>query len=312
MTTVDGNGRESRTRLQSLGEPGLDFVIGGPASPPPWLARTEEHRWYSVIDRDDAIYVQVNEFEENPVTPYGDFVAETIAAARAAGVSRYVIDLRHNSGGIGAWVTPFVTGLANSEFNEYGRLFVLMGRTTFSAAQFFLHKFEEFTHAVFVGEPSGASPSHFGDARRIVLENSGLTLRVSTIYWHSWLANDFRTAISPHIPAPIASAHFFGGKDPVLDAALRYDPPGSLALQIEEQFRLENNQNALLLYQRYMSDGTIRNHKSAIPELMVMADRLAGDGFVRPAYFVWFLANQSYPGDPDIESGLARAESLIQ
>ena len=69
----------------------------------------------------------------NPVTPYGDFVAETIAAAQEAGVSRFVIDLRHNSGGIGTWVTPFVTGLGKSEFNEYGRLFVLVGRNTFSA-----------------------------------------------------------------------------------------------------------------------------------------------------------------------------------
>ncbi|MDH3587866.1 MAG: S41 family peptidase [Gammaproteobacteria bacterium] len=312
LTTVDHTGHELTTALQTLNDPKQSFVSDAPPSLPLWLARRSEYRWYEILSDSDAIYVQVNEFEENPATPYGDFVAETLEAARKAGVSRYVIDLRHNFGGVGAWVTSFVTGLGSSEFNEYGRLYVLVGRTTFSAAQFFMHKFEELTYAMFVGEPSGAKPSHFGDGRRIVLENSGLTLRVSTIYWHSWLTNDFRAAINPHLSAPISSSDYFNGFDPVLDAALRYKVPGSLAMQINEQFRQGKNQNALLLFQRYMSDGRIRNHKKVIPDLLAMADKLVEDGLVQPGYFVYFLANASYPNDPDIESGLARIKGQMK
>ncbi|MDH3645674.1 MAG: hypothetical protein OER80_02775 [Gammaproteobacteria bacterium] len=312
LTTVDNAGTESKTSLKTLNELGKNFVSSTPSSLPLWLAKTDEYRWYRLLPDHDAIYVQVNQFEEKPVTPYGDFVAETIAAAQVAGVSRFVIDLRHNSGGIGAWVTPFVTGLGGSEFNKYGRLFVLVGRNTFSAAQHFMHKFEEFTHAIFVGEQSGAKPSHFGDAKRIVLKNSGLTLRVSTIYWHSWLANDFRSAINPHISAPITSSDYFDGVDPVLDAALQYEAPGSLALQINEQFRQGHNQNALLLYQRYLSDGTIRDHRHAIPDLLTMADELVTDGLIKQGYFIYFLANSTYAGDPKIEKGLARIEALMK
>ena len=312
LTTLATDGTGSATALETLTADGSPFVSGTPEPAPTWLANRDAYRWYRVMPDDDAIYVQINEFEENPVAPYGDFVAETLAAAREAGVSRYVVDLRHNSGGIGAWVTPFVTGLAGSEYDEYGRLFVLVGRTTFSAAQFFMHKFEEFTYAMFVGEPSGAKPSHFGDARRVVLENSGLSARISTIYWHSWLANDFRDAIQPHISAPMSSADYFAGRDPALTAALSYAAPATLAAQIEEQFRLEKNQNALLLFGRYMSDASIGNHREAIPGLLAMADRLVDDGLVRQAYFVYFLANASYPGDPDVEAGLERIQALLE
>ena len=175
-----------------------------------------------------------------------------------------------------------------------------------------MHKFEEFTYAMFVGEQSGAKPSHFGDGRRVVLENSGLTLRVSTIYWHSWLANDFRDAINPHISAALSSGDYFNGRDPVLDAALQYEAPDTLALQIEEQFRQGKNQNALLLYQRYMADGTIRNHKQAVPDLLAMADRLVQDEMVRPGYFIYFLADRTFPGDPEIESGLSKVQGLME
>ncbi len=311
LHTVDANGNELRTRLRGLDRPGTGLIHGLPANLPHWLARPKEYQWYEVLQANDAIYVQVNEFEEMPDPPYATFVAETLAAARKAGVSRYVLDLRHNFGGIGAWVTPFVNGLGTSEFNRYGQLYVLTGRTTFSAAQLLLHRFEELTYAMFVGEPSGAKPSHFGDARRIVLEHSGLTLRVSTIYWHSWLANDFRDAIAPHIDAPLRASDWFSGHDPALAAALAYVPPPDLATQMEEQFRQEKNQNALLLFQRYITDGRIASMRDAVAGLHAMADRLAEDGLHRPAYFVYLLTDRSFPGNPQTEAGLERTGKLV-
>jgi hypothetical protein len=310
LTTRSPDGEEVETQLKALASPGRDFDDGLPDALPAWQRHRDKYRWYEVRPDDDAIYVQVNQFEEQPVRPYGEFVAKTIAAARDAGVSHYIIDLRHNSGGIGAWVTPFVTGLSRSEFNEYGRLFVLMGRTTFSAAQHFLHKFEELSYAAFVGEPSGAKPSHYGDGERVVLENSGITIRVSTIYWHSWLANDFRDAIKPHLPVKVVAADYFEGKDPVLTAAIEYEAPNTLAMQIDEQFRLGANQNALLLFTRFMSDGTRTDHESVVPSLRAMADLLVEDGYVRPGYFVYFLTNRTFPGDPITEAGLERLQAL--
>ena len=54
-----------------------------------------------------------------------------------------------------------------------------------------------------------------------------------------------------------------------------------------------------------MSDGTLADHEHVVPELRSMADRLAKDGYVRPAYFVYFLVNRTFPGDSTTEAGLA-------
>ena len=46
-----------------------------------------------------------------------------------------------------------------------------------------MHDLEEYTDAVFVGEPSAGKPNSYGDSRTITLPNSGITVRVSIYYW---------------------------------------------------------------------------------------------------------------------------------
>jgi hypothetical protein len=312
IVTSDSLGRVRETNLATLSAPPAEWIDGMASPAPLWMRDQETSQWFEALPSSDVIYVQVNRFEESPPRPYSEFVAETLAAARDAGVSKYVLDLRHNSGGAGTWTLPFIRGLVQSEFNRYGRLYVLIGRTTFSASELLLHQLEALSYSIFVGEASGAKPSHFGDAKRVVLDNSGLTLRVSTIYWQSWIANDFRDAITPHIKATISSADWFKGHDPALEAAISYGAPTGLAAQMEALFREGENQNALLLYQRYETDPSYPELRSAIPELIAMADHLIEDQIIRPGYFVFILLNRTYPGIPEVEAGLARAEELAR
>ncbi len=310
LTTQKGDTAHQQTVLKPMGPDDQIRLADGVLSPL-WQRHRNRHEWFKVLPENDAIYVQVNQFAENPPRPYSVFVAETLGAAREAGVSRYVIDLRHNTGGIGAWTIPFITGLSRSEYNQYGQLYVLMGRSTYSAAQHLLHKFEEYSNAIFVGEPGGASPSHFSDPRRVVLDHSGLTLRVSTLYWHSWLANEFRDAIDPHIDAPMTSTDYLAGRDPALKSALAYLAPSSLALQVAEQLRKDKVQNGLLQYQRFQTDGSLTNHHAAVPELISVAHGLLDDGLIRPGYFMLFLTNRDFPGNADALAGLGRAHELM-
>jgi hypothetical protein len=69
------------------------------------------------------------------------------------------------------------------ELRDPGSLFVITGRGTFSAAMMFAIDLEKQSNAIFVGEPTGASLNHYGDSRKVQLPNSGLTIRVSTLYW---------------------------------------------------------------------------------------------------------------------------------
>ena len=88
---------------------------------------------------------------------------------------------------------------------------------------------EKFTPAVFVGETSGASPNGYGDSRRVRLPNTGLTVRVSTLYWQYWDPRDDRQWIEPGIRAPLTSEDYRAGRDPALEVAS--EGPAPLALR---------------------------------------------------------------------------------
>jgi hypothetical protein len=100
---------------------------------------------------------------------------------------------------------------------------VLIGRETFSAAQMLVNDFEHSSNAIFVGEPTGGSPSGYGDSRKFKLPNSGLTVRASTIYWRDMDSDEKRPATIPHLPVALTAKDYFSGKDPVLDAATSFD-----------------------------------------------------------------------------------------
>jgi C-terminal processing protease CtpA/Prc len=104
---------------------------------------------------------------------------------------------------------------------ELGKqLRVLIGRSTFSAAMQLAVDIERRTPAQFVGEPTGGSPNHYGDAGQVVLTDSRLVAYVATLSWTTAGEGDERLMLEPDLPVPVRSADYFAGRDPVLEAAL--------------------------------------------------------------------------------------------
>jgi hypothetical protein len=104
-----------------------------------------------------------------------------------------------------------------SRFDERGRLFVITGRRTFSAAQMLIGDLEKWTFPIFVGEPSASRSNHYGDATQLVLPNQQITVRVSTLWWQ-WDPRDTRPWIPVDIPAPLTVDAYRAGRDPALEA----------------------------------------------------------------------------------------------
>jgi hypothetical protein len=111
-----------------------------------------------------------------------------------------------------------------------GHLFVLIDAKTFSAAQNLVNALERWTPAMFVGEPTGGAPSSYGDSKRITLPESGLTLRVSSLYWQDTGPLDRRDATAPQVAAPRTVADLQSGSDPALAAVRSLSRPQGLAL----------------------------------------------------------------------------------
>ena len=139
-------------------------------------------------------------------------------------VEKLVVDLRLNGGGDNTTFEPLVRALETSRLNLPGRLFAIIGRHTFSAAGNFVTEIEKRTDVLLVGEATGGAPNQYGDTASVQLPNSGYTAEVSTIYHQRSTADDPRLTHEPDIPVPTTSDDFFSGRDPVLAAAIAFEP----------------------------------------------------------------------------------------
>ena len=86
-----------------------------------------------------------------------------------------MLDLRNNGGGEAGGYRDLLRFLAGPEINRPGRLFVLIGRLTFSAGTSLAVLLERrATNATFIGEDSGGAPNFWADPEAVTLPNSGL------------------------------------------------------------------------------------------------------------------------------------------
>jgi hypothetical protein len=133
-----------------------------------------------------------------------------------------------------------------------GRTFVLINRATFSAAVNSASDLERLSNAIFVGEPTAGAPSSWGDPRRIVLPNSGLIVRVSSVYWRDWTPDETRPWIAPDIAVADTSVDYFSGNDADMAAVLAFPSQTAFADVLANLIRAGAGGRALLrlYYQR--------------------------------------------------------------
>jgi hypothetical protein len=214
------NGRELEERLAALSE-GADLAWANKAETP----------IFALQKLDGGIFVaRISEIGNAPNQSLAAFADRVYATVDATPDARLVIDLRGNPGGNNFLIDPVVRGaIARLGLWKPGHLFVLIDAMTFSAAQNLVNAMARWTPAVFVGEPTGAAPSGYGDSKRITLPESGLTLRVSSLYWQDTGPLDKRDATAPQVAAPRTVADLQNGRDPALTAVRSLTQPQGAA-----------------------------------------------------------------------------------
>ncbi len=191
-------------------------------SEPLWLSRKNENFWMTCLEECRTLYIQYNAVQPaSGSESLSAFAGRARDLVRSKAIPRVVVDLRHNGGGDNTTYWPLLTFLQSEEVNQAGRLYVITGRNTFSAAANFAAELERSTRATFVGEPMGGSPNLYGDTRTASLPNSKIEVWVSARYWQKSAPDDARESIEPARPALLSSADWFAGRDPALTAALR-------------------------------------------------------------------------------------------
>ena len=220
LTLASPDGAQFRRPIRPLG-PGTFDWSDAFADEPVQLRHEHPEKtfWSKYVDDGRFVYMQMGEIADDGRS-LAEFVSTTLQEAIQRD-ARLVIDIRNNFGGSGGLNKTLVMSIIqNNELNQYDRTFVLTGRRTFSAAQMLVNELEQYTRVTLVGEPTGSRPDHYGDPKKIRLENSGLTLRVSRLHWSSYTAFDDREATHPDFLVPWTSDAYFGGRDPALEFAV--------------------------------------------------------------------------------------------
>ena len=151
--------------------------------------------------------------------PPQELLDRILAAARRPGFHRLVVDARYNGGGDNTTYGPLVDLLESRPLRERGKVVVLLGRMTFSAAGNFAATVDHETNAILVGEPSGGAPNQFGDRIPIELPRAGVTAYVAA-EWVEVAPGDERLAVEPDVRVEPTAAAALAGRDPVLERAL--------------------------------------------------------------------------------------------
>lgn len=208
-------GQEKTVRMKPVSY--KEFVAAErPAEPVPLYQSHEgENYWYEYLPQEKVFYLNYRSCRQMRDKPFEIFAKEVWDFVQSHETERFVLDLRENRGGSSPILEPFIKELKNSSFNAPGKLYVIIGRDTFSSAILNALSLQKATEAYFVGEPTGGKPNHYGEVKQFKLPNSEKTIRYSTKYF-KWLEDD-PAALEPDKRLGQTYAAYRQGEDPVMD-----------------------------------------------------------------------------------------------
>jgi tetratricopeptide (TPR) repeat protein len=271
-----------------------------------WLRQPERAFRLVPLEGGHTLYVQLNKVGDEGDESLAEFSRRLSLALATPPVERLVLDLRRNDGGNQDLDRSLVLAIARSpRVNRPGGFYVIIGRRTFSAAMMLSSQLEYWTHATFVGEPTGSSTSNYGDSRKLLLPHSGLTVRISTRYWRDWSGDEKRPWIAPAIATTYTSRDAAGGRDPALAAILARPAHESLASLMRPLLDRGDDEAAWLVYFRYHTDPWTAGVSTEVG-MNRLAQALADSGKFDAAETVYSLTCGDYPNSVEALEGLGR------
>lgn len=212
-------GSETTVRAEPLDPAALrEKLIPPKTAPAPLYLSHPEDAYRALGLPGNVLYVQVNTMQDGRGEKIADFargLRQRIARSRAL-----VLDLRLNNGGDASKADELLRTVIAADTHGTP-IAVLTSRMTFSAAQTFASRIDQWTQAIFVGQPTGSRPNHYGNERKFELPNSGLRGTISSGWNQPVTSRDERATIAPDIAVPLRASDYFAGKDPALEEALK-------------------------------------------------------------------------------------------
>ncbi len=194
---------------------------------PLYLTRLKENFWMEHLEAPNVLYIQYNAVVDRTVSESGSETMLQFSTRLREFLNGHlqtpvVVDLRHNLGGNVNTFVRFLNILnSHQAFDEPEKLYLILGRRTFSAAVIFTDELRASTDVILVGEPSGGGLNFSADAQQRRLTNSRLIISVSTRPFRT-IRDDDLPWHAPDIPINLSSSDFFNEHDPSLEAVFEH------------------------------------------------------------------------------------------
>ncbi len=194
-----------------------------PAPLPLYLKNPYKDYWFEYLPDRKTVYLQWNHIHSDPVEPIDKFFDRVAQFVQEHPVDKLTLDMRWNNGGDTGLVPTVLESLIHDvKIDQPGKLFVIVGHRTFSAAQNAVTMIARFTPAIFVGDTTGSSPNFIGEDVALQLPYSKLMVSISDLYWQSSWPTDYRAWIPPLIYSPPSFAEYRQNQDRALEGILNY------------------------------------------------------------------------------------------
>ncbi|WP_080904731.1 hypothetical protein [Parabacteroides sp. Marseille-P3160] len=179
----------------------------------------EGNYWYRYYPDKNCLYFNYLNCKEDKNYSFEKFCSQLFESISINKPEKLIIDLRYNGGGNSKVLNPFLIRLKNNYLNANGKLYVLIGRMTFSSALLNALNLKQNFNSVLLGQPTAGSINHFGETLTFTLPNTKATVVYSTKYFEEWKGHN--GALTPDIQIDCSVKEFNKGKDEVLEYVYR-------------------------------------------------------------------------------------------
>ena len=197
------------------------------SSLPLYLKNRGTNYWFETLpDQPKTLYFQYNLVVNMQTESHQQFLNRLFKFIDDNAIDKLIIDMRWNNGGNTLLMQPLINGvIARPKLNQTGKLFVIIGRYTYSAAINVAASLNWNTNAIFVGEPTPTGPNFTGESNVITLPYSRIAASISNLYWQNTWTVDTRPWIAPLLYVPVTFEAYKAKRDPALEAILAYPRP---------------------------------------------------------------------------------------
>jgi tetratricopeptide (TPR) repeat protein len=286
----------------------LDARDQGPL--PLWRKNLERIYFYQYLPEQKTVYVRQSQIQDDSTEAIPAFYERVFEFIENNEVERLVLDLRLNGGGNNYKNKPVVTGIIETKkINRPGKLFVIIGRRTFSACQNLVNELDNYTNAIFVGEPTAENINFYGDVRRVELPHSKIPVRLSFAWWQDKPQWENGPWTPPHVAVDMSFDDYKANRDPVLKSVWNYDDESPIIKPMEHLTALfvagkldEVKSEAA----RLVNDPRYRYYNFE-EQFNRAGYNLLGDNQLQSALFVFELNAELFPESANVWDSLAEA-----